>query len=116
VKFQTDVGIHSWQSAKRGLDCEDGSEIILGTFACTTEAPRRRPSPSSAPSSATGLFKGVGAGQSLGTVKVEDATDDSLEEARNADPGGQLERPKKRRQSGGWMSSVACDQRCISKR
>jgi hypothetical protein len=52
----------------------------------------------------------------VGDSEGRDATDDSLEEARNADPGGQLERPKKRRQSGGWMSSVACDQRCISKR
>jgi hypothetical protein len=31
----------------------------------------------------------------LGTVKVEDAIDDSLEEARNADPGGE-ERAKRR--------------------
>jgi hypothetical protein len=41
VKFQADIKIRSWRSARRGLNHrEDGSEIVLSIFACTTRMPQ----------------------------------------------------------------------------
>ena|SRR2546423_14709829 len=41
AKFQADVRIHSWRSARRGLNHrEDGSKVVFGTLACTTQRPK----------------------------------------------------------------------------
>lgn len=91
------------------MDREDGSEVILGTFAWTTQRPQAtvvvvvlgviigdRP------------IQGIGVGQLLGTVKVEVKPPPTPEKARNAEPGASKEEKTKWRGGyRGWRATRA---------